>query len=545
MGTKSPPMISDREAQAEIKKSLIKFAEEEFAAKKPIELRVIHLKPQTVFQKGSVFPSLVIKTLKRSHYVIFIDYGEEIRFYFYDGNGQSLGASTLPKSPKILNEMHGKGTTFLKLPRPDPTKGLDLLTMELSTRWKDLALMWGRTLGLTPEKQLPISVVSYSTPVVRFRLGINSDKQKLHFDKVFLKTDLQDLILQRELFANFCGLDAENPIVQWLATVWTFCSNDQKIVQSYFNKISLTTSESLIVQKGIEWIRVVLEKELSVYIDKYQNLGNTILLICRFLSSNKELRDFKLWLLLPLWIMKYGRVGADIIAQPSVEDKFIYEIFRFLYQNRQLWTNYHLELDSTYNSIGGWFQYLAAAFFLKKDDQVLTYPGNMQGFSHSADLIHSLRTLKLLDFQKQIPIEFLLSNQNIIKKLIYGLLLERALLVEIPKNINAPGNSDFLFQLQIRNTADWIFTDAEFRLSWAPENRMSVRILNPSTSKFFDIERKLDIKIIPLNPGKVKLELELYFQDPMNHQQRDHLILWQHHLEFEKNGEDLTTKKIE
>jgi hypothetical protein len=43
-----------RNQDAEIKKQLRNFAKKEFTEKKPLEIRVLQLKPEVVFKKGSM-----------------------------------------------------------------------------------------------------------------------------------------------------------------------------------------------------------------------------------------------------------------------------------------------------------------------------------------------------------------------------------------------------------------------------------------------------------------------------------------------------------
>ena len=70
-----------RNQNAEIKKQLRNFAKKEFNEKKPLEIRVLQLKPGVIFKKGSMLPNLMIKNLTGAAYIIYLDYRDQIKKY--------------------------------------------------------------------------------------------------------------------------------------------------------------------------------------------------------------------------------------------------------------------------------------------------------------------------------------------------------------------------------------------------------------------------------------------------------------------------------
>ena len=227
--------LSDRQMQAEVRKKLIAFGYEEFNAKKPLDLKVIQLKPQTTFQKGSVFPELTIKTLKRTHFVVYCDFGDEIRFYFYDQEGRSLGGSNFPKTEKLLNEMHGKGSTLLHLPKKGPLDGLDTDSMENSTLFQKLAQRWAQKLNCPLPDLPPLVVKKYQSVKMTIRMGIHQTDQAFNLDHAFLSKKMTEVILLRELFVLFVKGDSKNEILQWLATLWASTILSPNQCQNYFS----------------------------------------------------------------------------------------------------------------------------------------------------------------------------------------------------------------------------------------------------------------------------------------------------------------------
>jgi hypothetical protein len=106
---------TSRKQDAEIKKQLRNFAKKEFNEKKPLEIRVLQLKPGVIFKKGSILPNLMIKNFFGSAYVVYLDYGDQLKFYYFSKEGRSMGGQNFDKSEKLLKEMHGKAKTLCKL----------------------------------------------------------------------------------------------------------------------------------------------------------------------------------------------------------------------------------------------------------------------------------------------------------------------------------------------------------------------------------------------------------------------------------------------
>lgn len=61
---------------------------------------MLKLKPKTVFKKGTILPNIMIKAFQITAFVIYLDFGEELRFYLFSAAGQSLGATTVEKTEK-------------------------------------------------------------------------------------------------------------------------------------------------------------------------------------------------------------------------------------------------------------------------------------------------------------------------------------------------------------------------------------------------------------------------------------------------------------
>jgi hypothetical protein len=63
---------------------------------------------------------------------------------------------------------------------------------------------------------------------------------------------------------------------------------------------------------------------------------------------------------------------------------------------------------------------------------------------------------------------------------------------------------------------------------------MQVRILNPSASKIFDLERSIQGLIMPYSSGKVKMMLILAFEDPFQIDAKIQIPLYTETLQIEE-----------
>jgi hypothetical protein len=288
-----------RKQEAEVKKHLRKFAYAEYTAKKPLELRLLQLKPQIVFKKGTILPHLLIRALKQTSYVIYLDYGEEIRYYFYSNTGLSLGASTYPKTAKMLSEMQGKANTLVKIPKVDQSTIIDTESMNLQKEFKKIASRIRHKYQKTIRK-LPICIVKdkkLKTDGIRIGIGMGQStaKEFIHISNVFLTETTKNWILLREIFPHVFPVRVKDPEFYLLATIWAFSEDHSIDKPDFVSLVQQINPISPLARKVTEWLSKVFGKKIQGDRLKQDHFARflieSISLIFKF--DNKE--TYKLW----------------------------------------------------------------------------------------------------------------------------------------------------------------------------------------------------------------------------------------------------------
>jgi hypothetical protein len=544
MGKKTSNVQLGRRDDAEIKKMLAKFAYEEYAAKKPIELRLIQIKPQTIMQKGSVLPNLLIKALRGAAYTIFLDYGEDIRFYFFDGNGQSMGASTFPKTEKMLKEMHGKGNSLLKLPKPDPLAHLDVESMELRKRFEKLAQRIAQRYHLPLPDLPPIQAGHFNLIAPKWQYGTlypPENPTHIHFDTKKIDPPLQELIQLRELFILFLKIPDFDPrialtwsnyeIFHFLGTIWACTLVDGQIAVAMLEKSVSFHSSEITLTKATEWVEKAFLPSIKKNPSQLADLSSLIhcfRIIYKFnLFQNPEILSLVL-----LWFLKHGIKRLKFfnrLKDTGIEEAWIFkEILGFVFGEQGLWKNYQIDLNGILNA------HESYPLFLFSNAQLSTvtipeYVWDLEQTSTSLPPEYKVKfqsEMKIIlqgeispifmQIQRSIQIQY----SDLFSRVLQSLLLSKFYTVNAPEKIHTTLGNDIHFEISISNTSDWILYDPRFELIAAPETRFMLQIIDQPRAVVFDRTWKIRAKLMPMKIGAGLIRLRVECRHPFIEEKR-------------------------
>jgi hypothetical protein len=100
-------------------KRVVQFGKREFSTKRPSSLHVLLVKSRSVSALGFL-PNLVYREHGHIQYLVVLDYKEHLRIYFFDINGNSLGAQNFDKNDKLLRDLHKLTVLKYSLPYSPP-----------------------------------------------------------------------------------------------------------------------------------------------------------------------------------------------------------------------------------------------------------------------------------------------------------------------------------------------------------------------------------------------------------------------------------------
>jgi len=92
-------MISTRK----VLNKIINFGTREFKEKKPSKVKNLRIKDETIFTRGEPFKRINIAQSSHHHYLVIVEYNENLRIYFFSKSGMLLGGEIFDNTSKLLN----------------------------------------------------------------------------------------------------------------------------------------------------------------------------------------------------------------------------------------------------------------------------------------------------------------------------------------------------------------------------------------------------------------------------------------------------------
>jgi hypothetical protein len=94
---------------------VVSFAKKCFKQTRPKFLEVRRVKDERITEFG--YPPVVLRSKAIVKYLVYADYTDQLRVYFFSNSGQSLGAKNYDKPNDIKIEIAKKSNLIAKFPR--------------------------------------------------------------------------------------------------------------------------------------------------------------------------------------------------------------------------------------------------------------------------------------------------------------------------------------------------------------------------------------------------------------------------------------------
>ncbi|MHA1777769.1 MAG: hypothetical protein DRO88_08160 [Promethearchaeia archaeon] len=517
-----------------LKKKMIQFVKEEYQLKKPREIRLMKMKPKTVFKRGTILPNVMIRAIDQTVFLISLDFGEELRFYLIDGKGQSLGASTLENTQKIQKELYGKAITLYRLPKISQNSQFDVKSIELNKRFKkqveSLQKKWGKPLHRIPT----VSLAKNSIISTKLRFGAEMSENILHFDPSLVDKSEFKVIFWRELFLAFWNLDEKEPAEVILATFWAMCqsqlqgksgnlnqsNNQQRFINNYFNRWQSDKkpqSFEKILQDRISHLMLDLIKQPASI------LTQTILYIETFISIHQKLpyiRQFHLIKSMLYYLTQNS--GIDLVTLINqyiplpLNSQLVVDVLNFIYSKPDIVEQYNLISKRDYGTFTLWALYFTLKIGLIKSEATIRLEDIAIPLAASNLIIEKCNICIQLwnKWQWQELFDFItqeIMNEAIIPALVedlsitlYNCFENIGIRIIQPPNpiLKISENSAMELSVILENHTDIIFSQANYTLEIYPEKGLSAKFLEIPHASIFDTQIKFKIKFIRANSQK-------------------------------------------
>jgi len=542
----------ERQHAAHVKAQLRSFAFEEFKTKKPKELRILRLKPQVVFKRGTMLPNLFITALQQTVFVIYLDYDEEIRFYFFDINGRSLGASTYSIGERGLQELHGKAKTLLKLPKLDPERHSDpqsLAVQKLYTRLiRTVAQRYHKSVPEMPVFSALKSFSLKSAASSSVRWGVR--QEKTHKIAYIHPTLIRSrVVIRRELFVNLLGLDPRNETQQLIGTLWALAESSAAEVGQFLKQIPPQIGTTALHRKTFEWIQKRLQHKLDSGHPNARSYSQFIFQSVANLIKITGSEAMSILEMIPLWLMYENfqtHTNWQEIADPLQGVWIMHELLSFIFSKPELMHSYKLQNFSGLSNRKKWtwwILYVGGYFILRTHNLISQTSPPIQLKSWNDDMtspssmITAIKTKKYTEFIDRLPSPLLEVETNLLSRMIKEVFCMTALVVSYDPISPIPIHHSRQVVITFENTSDIILYDVEISVEVHPSSHLSVKIENPPRSTIFDTTMHFALNITGMKATTERtgnVILVCHFRSWFAQQKREKMVLQEFRVKIEE-----------
>lgn len=559
MGKKpiSKPKSIRKSSHSEISHQLKFFIKREFESKKPLDARLIRLKPNVIFKKGTMLPNLLIKMQGKVKFLGYFDFGEEQRLYFFDNLGQSLGAQNFTDKEKILNNLKGKGQTLYKLPKLDPNRKIDKLSSQIQEKFKKEVKRIATNYHL-PFPEIPIiSTLKIIENEKKNRFGIRIDDDILHIDKKSWQSKFQNFIFHREIFLCFFNLKNPSEELILLAIQWSLLHNSFVGIENkeYLQKIHHFKFPVSI--KGFEWTFKNFLPKKSRILEKLHNQKLESLNSEQFLSKFfifsvhsiyfakfLDMRSFlKIFI---FWLMKGNLSNINpmyFTVNRHIRESWIFsQLYYLAFENESILSKYKISLSYFGNQQfieKHWYHYVIHQCKMKL---ATNSPINQNEFRiplkidpnkkiSFQNFIQNVINRKLTLAFEIIPDDIKMSFPEMLDIFFEEYFKHYLLEIIVHPQLEVECQSSKKWEITLKNHGDWILHDVEYSIEVSPQSKATLNYVNLPNTYIFDTETKIIFELKTFDKGgKVTIKLNCSYSNHIRKDKKRNIILWKSNI---------------
>lgn len=97
--------------------NILRLIKREYKEKKPISAKILRVKSEHFISMGGPEKVLSISRTQEAHYLVMVEYGEQIRIYYFSKRGEKLGGENFEKTQIFMKNLAKKTKIIYKIPR--------------------------------------------------------------------------------------------------------------------------------------------------------------------------------------------------------------------------------------------------------------------------------------------------------------------------------------------------------------------------------------------------------------------------------------------
>ena len=497
-------------SQREALKKVTKFGKREYAEKKPLSLKVLRVKSKSILKRG-ILPSLNIKQIQGTFFIIIADYGDYLRIYSFGRDGQLFGGENIEKNPKFMKELTNSTALAYHLPKVKHELSIEDITKQYIEEFDKALQRTNKLFGFNLKR--PYTIIAHENLKLRMgrMIGVaktrNEDKLVISPD-IYKKEEFEAIITREIMYLYLRDLivmfqDIQEEVVYWydLAILFTnFYLRNEK--SEYLRNImERSTFSFLNFNDGSKYyfsdkVLETFKANTKSYTTQAANL-----LLSNIFNCLRVLKEYKIRL-------RYKEFAHFFFG---LCDLFLeYEGNNFFKQTTKL--NYYLFHTNHFRVTSEMDKESKKTAFLYQTFSMLSNTASITN-----DFDNLLLDLNIMTEDKIIQKE-IVNYQKLVEDAIIEHIINNIIKVNIDSKID---QSSLEIIIDITNDGNYVFQDFNYELTWKPRNRINlenVEELNKSRDLHDRIKSK-NIFSVQTN-GIITIFCSISFQNPLNSHKR-------------------------
>ncbi len=491
--------------QRDIVKNIIKFGKREFNEKKPLSLQIFRVKSKNILKLG-MLPNLTIKQISGIFFLVVLDYGKDLRIYYFNREGHLIRGENVEKTPTLIKSLTKETNLEYKLPKKRSIIGNNDITSHYKNQFNMHVKKLNQLFGM--HLQLPNISVSQELKLRRGpMIGCKRDEKtnSLIISAEAYKKNIFEIIMIREIMnlilREFIVLihDAEEYPCFWhdLTILFTnfYFRNEKKeaiinilkdgmIKNSSFKNYGGYCFSSNILEILMKNKQIYKTKETTIF---FKNVFNCLKILKNYGIKLRNTEFYNLYFAL------CGLFSKENSGYQSTRLKLDHHFFHYMHFKKTF------EMERNSKKV----QFLVLMF------QILSFSKDGETISIE-DLFKEINNLN----EDMVIRKEILNYQKLINDALCEYTFTNTL--DIKTNHSSNKNSIELI-VDIENKGNYILEEFSYRLTWKPKNRITL-IMKEDMIKARDLhsnlKRKYSFSIE--NKGKLTFFIRIDFSHPLN-----------------------------
>jgi len=528
-------------SQRKVLKEIIQFGKREFKEKKPLSAEILRVKSKTILTRG-VLPSLSIKQIKGTKYLVVADYKEFFRVYPFSSSGVLLGGQNMEKTAKLLKILKKGTVKEYTLPKELPKLTIGDISAHYQEQFNKAQQSLNDAFGLNIKYPLSIVATKNLKKFNKRELCVQRDKILLKIDLKYWKTPTFEVIIHRELIYYFLSnmkifpknKDLLYDFCYFLTAMLLRGEKAEQIFELWETVLPMwkINNYKLNLMENKEQILKLInetytENELKIFIG---NIFSTIEILNKYkilINSEEFLSLFK------YFYHGFQKLNTTILFEKVMAKDFVIILrdlfFSVFYQKyifpQNLRNLFEIKNDShryrnflklthliiIFSILSGEYHYikdLKSKYPVLNEDEslrilflLLEYKlsSTIGYFSNETDLDNNISNFKTL-------------LQDMFKSYIFNYCIE--IRYDSKFFCETKLNEYKIFRIEVFNHSDMILRDVTLNFIMKPKNRIDLKILKDSNNE--DLNKKLEweYELTSKMAGKVNFSIQLAIKDP-------------------------------